>query len=62
MCIFMLEYRAYLMTKENNPTMTGEVLAVEMSSMADINNAIRTIKNNLKGTDRMICYTEIKEI
>lgn len=57
-------YQAYLMTREKNPQATGEVLEVALGYLGaePINEVLRTIKNALKGTDKMICYTEIKEI
>lgn len=57
-------YQAYLMTREKNPQMTGEVLEVCLAYLGaePIAEALRVLKNAVRGTDRMICYTEIKEV
>lgn len=57
-------YQAYLMTRENNPRMTGEVLEVELAYLGaePIAEALRTLKDAVRGTDKMICYTDIREI
>lgn len=57
-------YQAYLMTREKNPRMTGELLEVPLAYLGEepISEALRILKNAVKGTDAMICYTEIKEL